>query len=347
MESDARVPPVTARDASVGGDGRAASVRGGIALFLVALCGFATFDAFCKQMLATYSSPFMNLMRYIATSTIAILWLAREARHGVPWRLWRTPHRGLLLARSVALACVATAFMTALTIMPLAEATAIYFTSPLIMVALSPWLLGERVGYMQWTAVVAGFAGMLLIVRPGGDLPWAGVVLMATAAVSYAFFQLLTRRLSGLVAAPVQYAYMAVVCLVITGAPAAFALPAEWPGWPQLLLLLAGGTCSGVAQLLLLAAFRRAQASILAPLNYIQLLLAVLISAFWFGRPPDTVALAGIALIMGSGAWLALRRTRPLAGDAGKRLAPGEHTALPRHDAPAGAPSNSESAFPR
>ncbi|OZI26220.1 EamA family transporter [Bordetella genomosp. 9] len=306
-----------AHSAAVAGDGGAASVRVGIALFLAALCAFATFDAFCKQMLATYSSPFMNLMRYVATSTIAAFWLARQARHGVSLRLWRAPHRGLLLARSVALACVATAFMTALTIMPLAEATAIYFTSPLIMVALSPWLLGERVGPMQWTAVIAGFAGMLLIVRPGGDLPWTGAVLMAIAAVSYAFFQLLTRRLSGLVAAPVQYAYMAVVCLVITGTPALFALPAAWPGWPQLLLLLAGGACSGVAQLLLLAAFRRAQASILAPLNYLQLMLAVLISTFWFDRPPDTVALAGIALIMGSGAWLALRRHNTRAGAPG------------------------------
>uniref|UniRef100_UPI0039EE6798 DMT family transporter n=1 Tax=Bordetella sputigena TaxID=1416810 RepID=UPI0039EE6798 len=338
---------MTARNAVVTGDGRVASVRAGIALFLAALCGFATFDAFCKHMLATYSSPFMNLMRYIAISTIAMLWLARGARHGTPWRLWRAPHRGLLLARSVALACVATAFMTALTIMPLAEATAIYFTSPLIMVALSPWLLGERVGPMQWTAVIAGFAGMLLIVRPGSDLPWVGAVLMAIAAVSYAFFQLLTRRLAGLVAAPVQYAYMAVVCLVITGTPAIFMLPTTWPGWPQLLLLLAGGVCSGLAQLLLLAAFRRAQASILAPLNYLQLMLAVLISTFWFGRPPDTIALAGIALIMGSGAWLALRRARPSAGGAGGAMAPGDYPALPRHDAPASAPSSSESATPR
>ena len=292
-------------------DGRPASVRAGIALFLAALCAFATYDAFCKHMLATSSSPFMNLTRYVAVSAIALVWLARQAGHGMQWRLWRAPHRRLLLARSVALACVATAFMTALTIMPLAEATAIYFTSPLIMVALSPWLLGERVGPMQWSAVIAGFAGMLLIVRPGGDLPWAGTVLMAIAAVCYAFFQLLTRRLSGLVAAPVQYAYMALVCLVITGTPAFLALPSPWPDWPQLLLLLAGGACSGLAQLLLLAAFRRAQASILAPLNYIQLMLAVLISAFWFDRPPDMLAMAGIALIMGSGAWLALRRARP------------------------------------
>ncbi|OZI61765.1 DMT family transporter [Bordetella genomosp. 11] len=326
-------------------DGPTTSVRNGIALFLAALCAFATYDAFCKQMLATYSSPFMNLTRYIAVSTIALLWLARDARHGLPWRVWRAPHRRLLLARSVALAAVATAFMTALTIMPLAEATAIYFTSPLIMVALSPWLLGERVGPMQWSAVIAGFAGMLLIVRPGGDLPWAGTVLMAIAAVCYAFFQLLTRRLSGLVPAPVQYAYMALACLVITGTPAFFVLPSPWPEWPQLLLLLAGGACSGLAQLLLLAAFRRVQASVLAPLNYIQLMLAVLISAFWFDRPPDAVAMAGIALIIGSGAWLALPRARPAADGGGSGVAICEQAAA-RRDPPPGVPHSGKSTAP-
>ena len=95
------------------------------------------------------------------------------------------------------LATVGTCFMTALIWMPLSEATAIYFTSPLIMVALSPWLLGERVRAAQWAAVAVGFAGMLLIVRPGADLPWLGTLLMAVSAVSYAVFQVLTRKLAG------------------------------------------------------------------------------------------------------------------------------------------------------
>ena len=140
----------------------------GVLLFFAALVAFATFDAGAKQLLERYPAPFLNVMRYLAVVTLAMgmLW-----RHGRGLRLRDAPEKPLLVLRGVMLATVATCFMTALIWMPLSEATAIYFTAPLIMVALSPWLLGERVRAAQWGAVAAGFAGMLLIVRPGGDLP--------------------------------------------------------------------------------------------------------------------------------------------------------------------------------
>ncbi|WP_066733184.1 DMT family transporter [Cupriavidus sp. D384] len=277
--------------------------RQGVALFFCALVCFACYDAFCKWMLQDVPAPLMNLTRYISVSTIAMLWLVQAGE----LRIWRTPCKGRLLVRGLALGIVATCFMAALVTMPLAEATAIYFTAPLMMVALSPALLGEAVGRTQWCAVLAGFGGMLLIVRPGGNLPLAGTVLMVISAVCYALFQLLTRQLAGKVSGAVMYGWTALVCLLLTGIPALLMLPQTLPPWPTLLLILAGGACSGVAQLLLLAAFRRVTASTLAPLNYFQLLLAVLISTFVFHRPPDGIALAGIGMIMLSGGYLALR----------------------------------------
>jgi drug/metabolite transporter (DMT)-like permease len=276
-------------------------------LFLVALLIFASYDAFCKQMLASYPAPFINLMRYTAILGIASVALLR---HG-DWRLWRAPHQRLLLLRGAMLAIVATCFMTALTWMPLAEATAIYFTAPLLMVALSKGMLGETVQRSRWVAVVIGFAGMLLIVRPGGDLPLLGTLLMAVAAVCYAIFQLLTRRLAGRVPNPVQYAYMALICLLATAVPAPFFWPAQTPAMLDVVMMLGAGACSGAAQWLLLAAFQRVDAATLAPLNYLQLLLAVLISSFWFHRPPDSVALAGIGLIVAAGLFLARARAAP------------------------------------
>ncbi|WP_436308293.1 DMT family transporter [Variovorax sp. LjRoot130] len=273
----------------------------GIALFFCALVAFASYDAFCKKMLQFYPAPFVNLMRYLSVICIA---LAMLLHHG-DLRIWRAPQKKLLLLRGAMLATVATCFMTALIWMPLAEATAIYFTAPLLMVALSPWLVGEQVQRSRWVAVVVGFAGMLLIVRPGSDLPWLGTVLMAIAAVCYAVFQLLTRRLAGRVASPVQYAYTALVCLIATALPAPLFLPAERPEAGAVLLLLAGGACSGAAQWLLLAAFERVEASTLAPLNYFQLLLAVAFSTFWFHKPPDGLAMSGIALIIAAGVYLA------------------------------------------
>jgi drug/metabolite transporter (DMT)-like permease len=276
----------------------------GIALFFCALVAFASFDAFCKKMLQHYPAPFINLMRYRSVICIA---LAMLLHHG-DLHIWRAPQKKLLLLlRGAMLATVATCFMTALIWMPLAEATAIYFTAPLLMVALSPWLVGEHVQRSRWVAVAIGFAGMLLIVRPGSDLPWLGTLLMAIAAVCYAVFQLLTRRLAGMVASPVQYAYTALVCLVATALPATLFLPAERPEAGAVLLLLTGGACSGAAQWLLLAAFERVEASTLAPLNYFQLLLAVAFSTFWFQKPPDGLAMSGIALIIAAGVYLARR----------------------------------------
>lgn len=282
-----------------------ATRNAGILLFFAALVAFATFDAGSKHMLERYPAPFLNVMRYLAVIFLAIAMLLR---HGRGMRLRDAPEKPLLVLRGVMLATVASCFMTALIWMPLSEATAIYFTSPLIMVALSPWLLGERVRPVQWAAVAAGFAGMMLIVRPGSDLPLLGTVLMAVSAVSYAIFQVLTRKLSGKVAGPVQYAYTAIICLIVTALPAPFFLPDPWPDLTDAVLIIALGTCSGLAQILLIAAFQRVSAATLAPLNYFQLLLAVLFSTFWFQRPPDTLALAGMALIMASGVFLAMRR---------------------------------------
>jgi len=283
----------------------AASRNAGILLFFAALVAFATFDAGSKYMLERYPAPFLNVMRYLAVIVLAItmLW-----RHGSGMRLRDAPEKPLLILRGVTLATVATCFMTALIWMPLSEATAIYFTSPLIMVALSPWLLGERVRPVQWLAVAVGFAGMLLIVRPGGDLPLLGTLLMAVSAICYAIFQVLTRKLSGKVPGPVQYAYTAIICLVVTALPAPFFLPDPWPTPGDAAIIIALGACSGLAQVLLIAAFQRVSAATLAPLNYFQLLLAVLFSTFWFQRPPDALALAGMALIMASGVFLAMRR---------------------------------------
>ncbi|KDP89175.1 membrane protein [Cupriavidus sp. SK-3] len=287
--------------------------RGGL-IFLCAVALFATVDATAKHLVGRYPAPFLNAVRYAVTASVAIAMLAGSGR----LRFWRTPHRGLLALRGVMLALVGTCFMTALLWMPLAEATAIYFMSPLVIVALSPWLLGERVGPRKWVAVAAGFAGMLLIVRPGGQLSAVGTVLMVAAAVAYALLQLLTRRLAGKVEAGVQYGFAAVICMIATGLPAPFFLPAAWPGMADWLAILAMGFMSAIAQVLLILALQRAPASTVAPLNYCHLLLALVYSALWFGRWPDGPAMAGIALIIAAG----LSLTLPLRGGvrAGNRL---------------------------
>jgi len=278
----------------------------GIAFFLVAMTGMATFDAVSKYLLQFYPAPFLNVVRYLTVSTVGICLLIQHRR------TWRDcapkPYRGLLLARGLALGMVGTCFMTALIWMPLSEATAIYFTSPLIMVALSPWLLGESVSRVQWLAVATGFVGMLLVVRPGSNLPALGTMLMVIAAVSYALMQMLTRRLAGKVASDIQYATTSLICLVMTALPAPFFLPDPWPTTAHALAIVAIGVCNGVAQLFIITALARASIATLAPFNYFHLIVVLAYSTFWFNRPPDALALAGMALIIAAGVFLAVRR---------------------------------------
>lgn len=279
----------------------------GILLFFCGLIAFGAFDAASKYLLQSFPAPFLNVMRY---GTVMLVGLGMLVHHGVPY--WPTiPCKKLLLLRGIALGSVGTCFMTALAWMPLAEATAIYFTSPLLVVALSPWLLKESVQTSKWIAVITGFCGMLLIVRPGNELPWLGTLLMVIAAVSFAIFQLLTRQLAGRVDAAVQYSTTAFICLIITGIPAPFFLPDPWPTWGEFGFIMLVGICNAAGQLLLLAAFKRVAASTLAPFNYLQLLMAVLFSTFLFNHPPDALALCGIGLITGAGIFLATRRATP------------------------------------
>ncbi|SAI74176.1 membrane protein [Bordetella ansorpii] len=284
-----------------------AARRTGIACFLLALLANALFDAGAKHLLETYPAPFLNVMRYATVTALGLALLMRQRR--LP--AWSTlPHKPILLARGLALATVGTCFMTALIWMPLSEATAIYFTAPLIMVILSPWMLGERVRAAQWLSVAIGLCGMLLIVRPGNALPPLGTALMVISAVCYAVFQLLTRRLAGAIDPRVQYLCAALTCLAATLPPAILFPPPTWPDASDWLLIIGLSAINGSAQVLFLTAFRHVDAATLGPLNYLQLLMAVLLSATIFHRPPDILAMTGMAMIAAAGILLVKRPVR-------------------------------------
>ncbi len=274
----------------------------GCAIFLCALLALATLDMLAKNVVMRHPAPMVNLVRYGVVLLMAIVLMLRKR---LAWRL-PSAHRKTVLLRGVMLGTVGLSFMQALRSMPLAEATAIYFLSPLMIVALSPWLLGEKVTWGQVLAVLAGFAGMLLIVRPGSALPVLGSLLMLMAATAYAMLQLLTRRLAGKVGLEQQYAWTAVVCTVMTLLSLPSAGPLYWPGAADLFLMVLVGLLSGIGQYLLIKAFLRVPASSLAPFNYFHLLLALLFSVFVFGQRPDAWALLGMTVIAGAGLALTL-----------------------------------------
>ena len=271
-------------------------------LFLCAMVALATLDMLAKDLMARHASALVNLVRYGVVLLLAVLLMVvRKVSWYVP-----PGSRHTLLWRGVMLGTVGLTFMQALRTMPLAEATAIYFLAPLIIVALSPWLLGEQVRRAQVIAVIAGFAGMLLIVRPGGTLPLTGTLLMLMAATAYALVQVLTRRLTGRIGMEQQFAWTAVACTVMTVLSLPLADSLAWPGAHDFAQMVLIGVLSGVGQYLLIEVFQRASASSLAPFNYFHLLLAVAFSVLVFGQRPDLLAMSGIAVISLAGLSLVL-----------------------------------------
>ena len=269
----------------------------GFAIFLCALTVLAVLDALAKDLVLRNSAPLVNLVRYgvVLLMAVGALWHRHAPFVAAP------RERLLLLGRGFMLGMVGVCFMPALQYLPLAEATAIYFLAPLIVVLLCPLVLREKVSAQQIAAVLMGLAGMLLIVRPGGDLSPVGSGLMLVAAFSYACVQLLTRKLAGRTTGEQQYLYAAIVCAVMGTIVLAIYWPTIWPGAWDIGGMLLIGLLSGIGQYLIIRAFALVPASALAPFNYFHLLLAVIFSMTVFHQTPPLVAVIGMLLIAGAG----------------------------------------------
>jgi drug/metabolite transporter (DMT)-like permease len=190
--------------------------------------------------------------------------------------------------------------------MPLADATAISFASPLLVVALSAPLLGERVSVHGWVGVACGFAGVLVIARPGaGAIAWAALFPLATALL-FALYQVLTRLVSRGDDPSVTLAWTVTVGLVLT-------TPLLVPYWHPVgggadwLLLALSGVLFGAGQYLLIRAFAMAPAAVLAPFTYAQIVAAVVFGVAVFGEVPDLWTMVGTALLVLAGVYV-LRR---------------------------------------
>ena len=216
---------------------------------------------------------------------------------------------GLQVARS-ALFCAST-FLTfyALGFVPLATATVILFTSPLIVTALAPLLLRETVDRASALAVLAGFAGALIVARPGsGALHWSAFLILGSAAAS-AMTQILSRKLAGHDRPETSNTYMVLVGFAL----ASLALPFVWrwpAGWWDALLLAALGVFGGLGHYCLVRAFELAPAPFVSPFNYAQILGAALLGFLVFGQVPDLWLWSGAAVIAGSGVFILLDQQR-------------------------------------
>lgn len=216
-------------------------------------------------------------------------------------RRWRVHlFRGLVMTASVY------AFFAGLRHLPLADAWAVVFTAPLIITALSPLVLGESVGWRRWTAVLTGFAGVLLIVRPGLAAFQPASLYILVAAAAYAVNFLLSRKYAAEDGTALNVLFITATSLVVATVllPGQWHAPADGLTWSLFALM---GTLGGVAMIFLTQAFRVAPAPVVAPFDYSAMIWAILWGWMIWHDWPDAATLAGAVLIVGAGIYVGHR----------------------------------------
>ena len=295
-------------------------VRAVLLICAATLC-FASLDTVVKLLSAHYPVPFLVWARWTIQALAIVAWLA--PRRGLSFVRTRHPRRNLV--RGAVLIGSSICFVYALRDLPLANVTALNYSTPMMVVALAVIFLGERLTRPRVAFVLAGVAGMLLIVRPGTDVFRGASLLALASAAFYAMFQIMTRRMADEDPGVLLF-YPALVGSVAMSVALAFSLDAivAMP-WTHVAMLVVGGMVGTFGHFLFILAFQRGPASALTPFTYVHLVWATLIGWLAFGTIPDGYALAGMAIIAGSGLTITLHERRraqsaaaptdPLAGD--------------------------------
>jgi drug/metabolite transporter (DMT)-like permease len=211
----------------------------------------------------------------------------------------------LQLVRSSLLFLSTTIYFSALGYIPLATAAAISFMSPFIVTALAPFVLGEKVGLRRWIATGVGLVGVLIILRPGTGAFHPAAFFPLVSALAWACTLIITRMMSGTERAIAVMAYSSIVGLCILSA----LVPFVWvtPTWHDIAFGILIGIASTAGQWIVVLAFRYADASVLAPFSYTQLLWVSLLGFFVFGEVPTVWTVVGAGFIVASGLYTAHR----------------------------------------
>ncbi|MGY8960223.1 MAG: DMT family transporter, partial [Alphaproteobacteria bacterium] len=212
------------------------------------------------------------------------------------------------LARGLCALTTSFLFMVAVKQLPLADITAIVFSSPIILTVLAPYFLGEHVGWRRWVAVIVGFCGILVMVRPSGDaVLWPSMLALA-ATVMVSFRDIATRRL-----AKTDTANSIMVCT--TGCVALGGLATIFLGWRMpdqegFALLMFTGTLQGIGHYFLVAAFLHGEAVVVAPFRYFAMLWASLYGYLFFNDVPGPTTIIGASIVIASGLFIFYRETQ-------------------------------------
>jgi drug/metabolite transporter (DMT)-like permease len=283
----------------------------GIALVLASTVFLGTSDVTAKYLSATLPSIEIAWIRFLVFAVI----MTPAMMPASPLYALQTNRLGLHLMRGAALLGSSLFFISGLRFLPIAEASATGFVAPLFVTALSIIFLGEKVGLRRWIATGVGLVGVLIILRPGTGAFHPAAFFPLVSALAWACTLIMTRMMSGTERAITTMTYSSIAGLFILSA----LVPFVWvtPTWHDIAFGILIGVASTAGQWIVVLAFRYADASVLAPFSYTQLLWVSVLGFFIFGEVPDAYTITGAAFIVASGLYTAhrerVRRSQLLA----------------------------------
>ena len=265
-------------------------------LVVLASACFTSVDVTVKHLSQRYPIPLLVWARWgVQSLLILAIWGPR-----LRWDLVRTKRVPLHLVRGIVLVASGACFFSALKFLPVAEATALNFMAPMLVTVMAGWFLGEHLTRPRWAFVIAGFVGMLLIVRPGTEVLHPAAFFALAAAALYATFQILTRKLAGENLMVLLF-FPSLAGTVLLSVVVPFFHYQAWYPVSDILLFAGIGIMGLIGHLLFIKAFQVASASAIAPFTYSQLVWSTFAGWLVFGSFPDGWTLSGIVIIAGSG----------------------------------------------
>ncbi len=274
----------------------------GVALMIAAMMLLPFLDVVAK-FLGQQGMPVMQIV-WARMAFGALLTLPFVLRHGGPAAIRpdRPWYHGL---RAVLLIAATFLFFSALKYLPIADALAIFFVQPLILTAISPFVLGEKVGPRRWAAVCVGFIGTLIIIRPGFAELNPGTLMALGAGASLACYFAMTRRIAGRAPAMVTTFHTSLIGTLLT--TALIIAPWQAPNPAQWAMLFLIGVIATAGHYCIVRAYDHAEASLLAPLAYTEMIMATLVGWWFFGDLPDGYTLVGVSILIACAIYISIR----------------------------------------
>jgi len=264
---------------------------------LATMFWFVTLDSTAKFLMQSYPVTQVIWARFFFHLIFVAILMGRQ----LPTQI-RSQWLSHQYLRSFFMFATTVLFFVGIHFLPLTTAATIMFLSPIIVTMLSIPLLGEKVGVRRWIGIAVGFAGALVVIRPGSESLQLSILVVLAAAFTNAMYQVFTRKLRAQDGPMTSLFYTAIIGAAVSSAVAPFYWqPVAAFDW---LLFLFAGIAGCIGHLCLIRAFRSAPASVVAPFSYSSLLWATLFGFVLFGDLPDGWTLAGAALIIGSGLYI-------------------------------------------